>query len=86
MKSNLTLTILIITLSFLSSTLVGKTAYFYAWYYVAHYCSGYGTYKFTVDAASTKVVNKEFYWTAVSAYGEEKRVALQHSLNYNGKP
>jgi hypothetical protein len=55
-------------------------------YHVADYSSGNGTYKFTVDAASTKVVDIEFYWTAVSAYGEEKRVALQHSLNYNGKP
>jgi hypothetical protein len=53
---------------------------------MADYSSVNGTCKFTVDAASTIVADKEFYWTAVFAYGEEKRVALQHSLNYNGKP
>ena len=42
--------------------------------------SGYGTYRFTADAASTMVVNKECYWTTVSAYGQEWRLALQHSL------
>ncbi|HEY9753806.1 MAG TPA: hypothetical protein V6C97_01450 [Oculatellaceae cyanobacterium] len=50
-------------------------------HHVAEYSSGYGTYKFTVDAASPIVVNKECYWTTVSAYGQEWRIALQHSLN-----
>ncbi len=49
--------------------------------HVAEYSSGYGTYKFTVDAASPVVVNKECYWTTVSAYGQEWRIALQHSLS-----
>lgn len=49
--------------------------------HVAQYSSGYGTYKFTIDAASPTVVNKECYWTTVSAYGQEWRVALQHSLD-----
>jgi hypothetical protein len=49
-------------------------------HHVADYSSGYGTYTFTADAASTIVVNKECYWTTVSAYGQEWRIALQHSL------
>jgi hypothetical protein len=49
-------------------------------HHVADYSSGYGTYKFTIDAASTIVVNKECYWTTVSAYGQDWRLALQHSL------
>jgi hypothetical protein len=49
-------------------------------HHVADYSSGYGTYKFTVDAASPIVVNKECYWTTVSPYGQEWRIALQHSL------
>jgi serine/threonine-protein kinase len=50
-------------------------------HHVSEYSSGYGTYKFTVDAASPIVVNKECYWTTVSAYGQEWRIALQHSLS-----
>jgi hypothetical protein len=50
-------------------------------HHVADYSSGYGTYKFTVYAASPIVVNKECYWTTVSAYGQEWRIALQHSLS-----
>jgi hypothetical protein len=50
-------------------------------HHVAEYSSGYGTYKFTVDAASPMVVNKECYWTTVSAYGQQWRIALQHSLS-----
>jgi hypothetical protein len=50
-------------------------------HHVAEYSSGYGTYKFTVDAASPIVVNKECYWTTVSAYGQVWRIALQHALN-----
>lgn len=50
-------------------------------HHVAQYSSGYGTYKFTVDAASQTVVNKECYWTTVSAYGQQWRIALQHSLS-----
>jgi hypothetical protein len=50
-------------------------------HHVADYSSGYGTYKFTVDAASPIVVNKECYWTTVSAYGQVWRIALQHSLS-----
>lgn len=50
-------------------------------HHVADYTSGYGTYKFTVDAASPIVVNKECYWTTVSAYGQQWRIALQHSLS-----
>lgn len=50
-------------------------------HHVAQYSSGYGTYKFTVDAASPIVVNKECYWTTVSAYGQQWRIALQHSLS-----
>jgi len=49
--------------------------------HVAQYSSGYGTYKFNVDAASPIVVNKECYWTTVSAFGQQWRIALQHSLN-----
>ena len=49
-------------------------------HHVADYNSGYGTYKFTIDAASPIVVNKECYWTTVSPYGQEWRIALQHSL------
>jgi hypothetical protein len=49
-------------------------------YHVVQYSSGYGTYKFTVDAASPIVVNKECYWTTVSAYGQVWRIALQHAL------
>lgn len=48
--------------------------------HVADFSSGYGSYKFTVDAASTIVVNKDCYWTTVYAYGQEWRLALQHSL------
>ena len=50
-------------------------------HHVADYSSGYGTYKFTVDAVSPIVVNKECYWTAVYAFGQEWRIALQHSLS-----
>ena len=50
-------------------------------HHVVEYSSGYGTYKFTVDAASPIVVNKECYWTTVSAYGQQWRIALQHSLS-----
>ncbi len=50
-------------------------------HHVADYSSGYGSYKFTVDAASTIVVNKDCYWTTVYAYGQEWRLALQHSLS-----
>jgi hypothetical protein len=50
-------------------------------HHVADFSSGYGTYKFTVDAASPIVVNKECYWTTVSAYGQQWRIALQHSLS-----
>jgi hypothetical protein len=50
-------------------------------HHVAEYSSGYGTYKFTVDAASPIVVNKECYWTTVSAYGQVWRIAIQHSLS-----
>jgi hypothetical protein len=50
-------------------------------HHVAQYSSGYGTYKFTVDAASPIVVNKECYWTTVFAYGQVWRIALQHSLS-----
>lgn len=50
-------------------------------HHVAQYSSGYGTYKFTVDAASPIVVNKECYWTTVSVYGQVWRIALQHSLS-----
>ncbi len=50
-------------------------------HHVADYSSGYGTYKFTVNAASPIVVNKECYWTTVFAYGQEWRIALQHSLS-----
>ncbi len=50
-------------------------------HHVADYTSGYGTYKFTVDAASPIVVNKECYWATVFAYGQEWRIALQHSLS-----
>jgi hypothetical protein len=49
-------------------------------HHLADYSSGYGTYKFTVNAASPIVVNKECYWTTVSAFGQEWRIALQHSL------
>lgn len=49
-------------------------------HHVADYSSGYGSYRFTVDAASTIVVNKDCYWTTVYAYGQEWRLALQHSL------
>lgn len=48
--------------------------------HVAEYSSGYGAYRFTVDAASTMIVNKECYWTTVSAYGQEWRLVIQHSL------
>jgi serine/threonine-protein kinase len=48
-------------------------------HHVADYSSGYGSYKFTVDAASTIVVNKDCYWTTVYAYGQEWRIVLQHS-------
>jgi hypothetical protein len=50
-------------------------------HHVTDYSSGYGTYKFTVNAASPIVVNKECYWTTVFAYGQEWRIALQHSLS-----
>jgi hypothetical protein len=50
-------------------------------HHVAEYSSGYGTYKFTVDAASPIVVNKECYWATVAAYGQQWRIALQHSLS-----
>jgi hypothetical protein len=50
-------------------------------HHVAQYSSGYGTYKFTVDAASPIVVNKECCWSTVSAYGQEWRIAVQHSLS-----
>jgi hypothetical protein len=49
-------------------------------HHVADYSSGYGSYRFTVDAASNIVVNKNCYWTTVYAYGQEWRLALQHSL------
>lgn len=48
--------------------------------HVVDFSSGYGTYEFTVDAASNLVVAKECYWTTVSAYGEEWRIALQHPI------
>lgn len=57
------------------------TQLLYLGHHVADFSSGYGTYKFTVDAASPIVVNKECYWTTVSAYGQQWRIALQHSLN-----
>jgi hypothetical protein len=49
-------------------------------HHVADYSSGNGSYRFTVDAASNIVVNKDCYWTTVYAYGQEWRLALQHSL------
>jgi hypothetical protein len=50
-------------------------------HHVAEYSSGYGTYKFTVNAASPIVVNKECCWASVCAYGQEWRIVIQHSLN-----
>jgi hypothetical protein len=50
-------------------------------HHVTDYSSGYGTYKFTVNAASSIVVNKECYWTTVFAYGQEWRIVLQQSLS-----
>lgn len=49
--------------------------------HVVDFSSGYGTYKFTVDAVSPIVINKECYWATVAAYGQQWRIALQHSLN-----
>lgn len=48
--------------------------------HAADFSSGYGIYQFTEDAASNKVVPKECYWTAVSAYGEEWCIALKRTL------
>ena len=47
---------------------------------VAEESSGYGTYKFTLDG-SGQVVSKECYWTTISVYGQEWRLALIHSLD-----
>jgi eukaryotic-like serine/threonine-protein kinase len=41
--------------------------------------SGYGTYSFNL-IDSSQVVSKECYWTTVTAYGEEWRLALNHAL------
>ncbi|NLF88643.1 hypothetical protein GX563_07455 [Candidatus Bathyarchaeota archaeon] len=49
--------------------------------HVSQYSSGYGTYQFTIDAASPIIINKECYWTTVSAYGQQWRIALQHSIS-----
>ncbi len=42
--------------------------------------SGYGTYSFNLIGSSA-VAEKECYWTTVSAYGQEWRLALNHALN-----
>jgi hypothetical protein len=41
--------------------------------------SGYGTYSFNL-IDSSQVVSKQCYWTTVTAYGEEWRLALNHAL------
>ncbi len=43
--------------------------------------SGYGTYTYTLNAASNQVATKECYWTTISAYGQEWRIAINHALN-----
>ena len=40
--------------------------------------SGYGTYSFNL-VGSSEVAQKECYWTTISAYGEEWRLALNHA-------
>ena len=41
--------------------------------------SGYGTYKLTL-IASNQIVHKECYWTTITAFGQQWRLALNHAL------
>jgi hypothetical protein len=47
---------------------------------VADAPSGYGTYTFTLNGSTTPA-EKECYWTTVSAYGQEWRLVVIHTLS-----
>ena len=42
--------------------------------------SGYGTYNYNV-IGTTQLVQKECFWTTISAYGQEWRLTIVHSLS-----
>lgn len=42
--------------------------------------SGYGTYYYN-DVGTTQLVQKECFWTTISAYGQEWRLTIVHSLS-----
>ena len=41
--------------------------------------SGYGTYNYN-DIGTTQLTQKECFWTTISAYGQEWRLIIVHSL------